>query len=175
MTTRFEDFADTLTDDARDTLYGTVPVLIAWIGGADGALDAAELDAAIDELIEGARILGPSFRRSASAEDAFARIPDMVRHPDRLEFHGHLVRLRDIVREMPADLAAEFRAFVLHLALHLARASGGFLGLGEPINEDERMVITRIVSALEIPVDDPRVRASLGLEAMDATEDEAAD
>jgi hypothetical protein len=102
-----------------------------------------------------------------AAEEAFARIPEMVRAPDKLEFHGHLMRLRDIVRGMPDDLAGEFRAFVLHLGLHIARASGSFLGLGDPINEDERLVLTRIVHALDIPVSDRRVRASLRLDGGD--------
>lgn len=167
MTTRFEQFADGLSERERETLFATVPVLIAWIGGADGVFDAAELDAAIDELIAGSTVLGDRFRHSMAAEEAFARIPEMVRAPDKLEFHGHLMRLRDIVREMPEDLAGEFRAFVLHLGLHIARASGSFLGLGDPINEDERLVLTRIVHALDIPVRDPRVRAALRLDGDD--------
>lgn len=167
MTTRFEKFAEGLSDRERETLFATVPVLIAWIGGADGVFDGAELDAAIDELIAGSNVLGPAFRHSMSAEEAFAQIPEMVRAPDKLEFHGHLMRLRDIVRAMPDELAEDFRAFVLHLALHIARASGSFLGFGDPINDDERMVITRIVHALEIPVRDRRVRASLRLDGGD--------
>jgi hypothetical protein len=71
------------------------------------------------------------------------------------------------VRLMPDDLAEEFRAFVLHLGLHIARASGSFLGLGDPINEDERLVLTRIVHALDISVRDRRVRASLRLDGDD--------
>lgn len=164
MTTRFEAFAAELDARERETLLSTVPVLIAWIGGADGVFDGAELDAAIDELIASSDHLGPAFRHSMAAEEAFARIPEMVRAPDKLEFHGHLMRLRDVVRQMPEDLAIEFRAFVLHLALHIARASGSFLGLGNPINEDERLVLLRIVNALEIPVRDRGTRASLGLD-----------
>lgn len=164
MTTHFERFAERLSDDERETLFATVPVLIAWVVGADGVFDRAELDAAIDELIAGNDQLGASFRHSVAAEDAFAKIPEMVRNPDRLEFHGHLMRVRDIVRLMPAALAEEFRAFVLRLVLHLARASGSFLGLGDPISDDERAVIVRIVHALEIPVLDSSLRVSLGLE-----------
>lgn len=165
MTTRFEAFAETLSERERDALLATVPMLIARIVGADGAFDAAEMDAAVDELIAGAETLGPAFRRSDAAEAAFARIGEMVEHPDRLEFHGHLMVLRDAVRAMPEDMAREFRAFVLRLSLHLAGASGSFLGLGNPINDDERAAIARIVHALEIPIEDARVAKLLGLAA----------
>lgn len=164
MTTRFEQFAETLPERERDALLATVPMLIARIVGADGTFDAAEMDAAVDELIAGSEVLGPAFRRSEAAEAAFARIGEMVEHPDRLEFHGHLMLLRDAVNKMPDDMAQAFRAFVLHLALHLAGASGSFLGLGNPINDDERAAITRIVRALEIPVENPRIARLLGLQ-----------
>lgn len=164
MPTPFEHFSERLTERERETLFSTVPVLIAWIAGADGALDRRELAAAIDELIAGHDQLGASFRYSPPAEAAFARIADMIREPDRLEFHGHLMRVRDIVRLMPEALADEFRAFVLRLVLHLARASGSFLGFGDPISDEERAVITRIVHALEIPVRDESLRAALGLD-----------
>lgn len=163
MTTRFEAFAETLSDRERDALLATVPMLIARIAGADGTFDAAEMDAAVDELIAGAETLGPAFRRSAAAEEAFARIGEMVEHPDKLEFHGHLMLLRDVVHAMPDDMAAEFKRFVLHLALHLAGASGSYFGFGNPINDDERAAIVRIVHALEIPVDDPKAARLLGI------------
>lgn len=164
MPTRFEDFAETLPPRERDALYATVPMLIARIGGADGSFDGAEMMAGVDELIAAHDTLGRAFRHSPAAEEAFARITEMAANPDPLEFHGHLMLVRDALRAMPDELAGEFRAFVLRLALHLAGASGSFLGITDPIDDDERAALARVVRALEIPVDD-RLGRYLGLVA----------
>lgn len=162
MPTRFEEFAETLPDSQRDALYATVPMLIARIGGADGDFDGAEMVAAVDGLITAHDSLGRSFRHAPAAEEAFARIAELAAKPDPLEFHGHLMRVRDALRAMPPELADGFRAIVLRVALHVAGASGSFLGITDPISDDERAALVRVIRTLEIPVDD-RLGRHLGI------------
>lgn len=156
--TTFADFAETLTDDQRDTLYGSIPMIIAMVVGADGEFDELEVGAAVDEMFEAGEKLGPEFHWSTSAQAAFERISPMARNPAEAGFHGRLLQLRDVLRTMPDDLRKRYEDFVLGMAVRLAAASGGFLWFGRPISAEEKIALRKIVIALGIKVENQALR-----------------
>ncbi|MBI2394758.1 MAG: hypothetical protein HYV09_34635 [Deltaproteobacteria bacterium] len=161
--TTFAEFAETLSDDDRDTLFASVPMIIALVVGADGEFDVIEVGAAVDEMFRAGDELGPDFHWSSSAQAAFERISPMARERQATNFHGRLLQLRDVLRQAPPDLRKRYHDFVLGMAVRLAAASGGFLWFGRPISEEETIALRRIVIALGIQVEDERLRALLEL------------
>lgn len=159
--TTFAEFAETLTDDERDTLYASIPMIIAMVVGADGEFDEIEVGAAVDAMFEAGEKLGPEFHWSSSAQAAFERISPMARDPKEAGFHGRLLSLRDVLRQMPAELRKRYEDFVVDMAVRLAAASGGFLWFGRPISEEEKIALRKIVIALGIKIENEALREFL--------------
>ncbi|MCC6649244.1 MAG: hypothetical protein IT374_27200 [Polyangiaceae bacterium] len=162
MTTPLEAATAALPDHHRDALFGAIPTLIAAVAGADREFDDAEMLAVVDELLASERTLGAAFRHSPAAEAAFDALSRRAREGDRLELASALARIRPALAELPDELADLFRRFVKRMALHIASASGGFLGFGDPISDEERAVLHRLVIALDLPLEDAE-RASFGM------------
>ena len=154
MTTPLEAAAAALPDDQRDALLGASPTLIAAVAGADREFDDAEMLAVVDELLASETELGAAFRHSPAAEAAFDVLSKRAREGDKLELASALARIRPALAALPEAEAATFRAFVKKMAVHIASASGGFLGFGDPISEEEHAVLHRLVIALDLPLDD---------------------
>lgn len=152
--TPLEEATNALPDDQRDALFGAVPTLIAAVAGADRVFDDAEMLAVVDELLASETELGASFRHSPAAEAAFDVLSKRAREGDKLELASALARIRPGLNALPTEHAETFRKFVKRMALHIASASGGFLGFGDPISEDEHAVLHRLVIALDLTLDD---------------------
>lgn len=163
MTTPLEAATAALPEHHRDALFGAIPTLIAAVAGADREFDDAEMLAVVDELLASEVELGASFRRSPAAEAAFDLLSKRAREGDRLELASALARIRPALHELPDDEARVFRRFVKRMAVHIASASGSFLGFGDPISDDERAVLHRLVIALDLTLDDDE-RASFGMQ-----------
>lgn len=159
--TTFAEFAETLNDEDRDTLFASIPMIIAMVVGADGEFDVIEVGAAVDAMFEAGEKLGTEFHWSSSAQAAFERISPMAREPGEAGFHGRLLQLRDVLRQMPPELRKRYEDFVLDMAVRLAAASGGFLWFGRPISEEEKIALRKIVIALGIRVENPALREFL--------------
>lgn len=154
----FAEFAEPLAEDERDTLFASIPMIIAMVAGADGEFDELEVGAAVDAMFEAGETLGEEFHWSASAQAAFERISPMARNPGDAGFHGRLLQLRDVLRQMPADLRKKYNDFVLGMALKIAMASGGFLWFGRPISEAEKVALRKIIIALDIKIEHEGLR-----------------
>lgn len=159
--TTFAEFAETITEDERDTLFASIPMIIAMVVGADGEFDELEVGQAVDEMFEAGEKLGTEFHWSSSAQAAFERISPMARNPGEAGFHGRLLNLRDVLRKMPVDLRKQYEDFVLGMSLRLAAASGGFLWFGRPISEEEKIALRKIIIALGIKVENEMLREFL--------------
>jgi len=159
--TTFAEFAATLSEDERDTLFASIPMLIAMIVGADGEFDAIEVGAAVEEMFAAGAVLGEEFHWSTSAQAAFERISPLARDQKEAGFHAYLLRLRDVVRKMPPALRTRYDEFVLGMSVRLAAASGGFLWFGRPISESEKIMLRRIVIGLGMNVQDEALRELL--------------
>lgn len=157
----FAEFAKGLSEEDRDTLFASIPMIIAMLVGADGEFDAIEVGAAVDEMFAAGAVLGEEFHWSSSAQAAFERISPMARNQREAGFHGYLLALRDVLRQMPTELREKYQDFVLGMAVRLAAASGGFLWFGRPISEEEKIMLRRIVIALEMNVQDEALRELL--------------
>ena len=157
----FAEFAQTLAEDERDTLFASIPMIIAMIVGADGEFDALEVGAAVEEMFAAGAVLGEEFHWSTSAQAAFERISPLAREQREAWFHPYLLRLRDVLRQMPPELRTRYDEFVLGMAVRLAAASGGFLWFGRPISESEKIMLRRVVIALGMNVQDEALRELL--------------
>lgn len=157
----FAEFAETLSDEDRDTLFASIPMIVAMVVGADGELDELEIGQAVDEMFAAGEHLSTEFHWSASAQAAFERISPMARNPQEAGFHGRLLQLRDVLRQMPAELRERYHQFVLGMAVRLAAASGGFLWFGRPISDEEKIALRKIIIALGIEVKHEGLRAFL--------------
>lgn len=152
--TALEEAAAALPDEQRDALFSAIPTLIAAVAGADREFDDAEMLAVVDELLASETELGASFRHSPAAEAAFDVLSKRAREGDKLELASALARMRPALHALPAEQADVFRRFVKRMAVHIASASGGFFGFGDPISEEEHAVLHRLVIALDLPLDD---------------------
>lgn len=157
----FAEFAETLSDEERDTLFASIPMIIAMIVGADGEFDAIEVGAAVDEMFAAGAILGEEFHWSKYAQAAFERISPLARNQKEAGFHAYLLNLRDVLRKLPPELRSRYDEFVLGMAVRLAAASGGFLWFGRAISESEKIMLRRIVIALGLNVQDEALRELL--------------
>jgi hypothetical protein len=147
--TTFVEHASTLPPEDRDTLLGSIPLLIAVVVGADREFDEVEMGAAVDELLSTVTTLGDEFRHSEAAEREFDRLSARAREGEP-ELAGRLAELGRVVGELPVELRDRYRAFVKSMCLRLASASGGFFGFVDPISEDEKIMLHKIVAALGI-------------------------
>jgi hypothetical protein len=157
----FAGFADLLDEEHRAAFLGSIPLLIAMVVGADEVFDELEMEAAVDALITAEQALGPEFRQSPEAQAAFDRLSANARERDPLFFASQLSRLGAVVRELPPELAAPYRAFIHDMCLHLAKASGGFFWFGSAISEEEKVTLRRIAAAIGVrfPEIDEELRA----------------
>jgi len=146
----YELFADSLPDEERDALLGSIPVIIAMIAGADQQFQEEEVGAAIDQLLATVTALGPEFRYSGPAQREFDVISRRVRHELHDDLSPRLVLLRSAVRKMPPELRERYKHFVEQTCVSIATASGGFLGFGNPISEQEAIAMRKIAAALEL-------------------------
>ncbi len=163
MTTALEAATAALPEEHRDALLGAVPTLIAAVAGADREFDDAEMLAVVDALIASEVELGGAFRRSPAAEAAFDSLSKRAREGDRLELASALARIRPALALLPDEPALVFRTFVKKMAVRIASASGSFFGFGDPISEEERAVLHRLVIALDLSLDDGE-RAAFGMQ-----------
>lgn len=146
----YELFADSLPEDERDTLLGSIPLIIAMVAGADRQFQEEEVGAAIDQLLATVKELGPEFRYSGPAQREFDVISRRVRHEIDDDMSPRLVLLRSAVRKMPPDLRERYKHFVEQTCVAIATASGGFLGFGNPISEQEAIAMRKIAAALDL-------------------------
>lgn len=121
------------------TLVHLVPLLhVAWI---DGSVSAAERAG----ILEAARLRGveessPAYRQLLGWLD---------KKPLDGFFEDSLRLIGDLLSAMPDDARAKARTTLLAFALAIAEASGGILGLGPKVSDEERSVIDRIAREIE--------------------------
>lgn len=146
----YELYADSLPEDERDALLGSIPLIIAMVAGADRQFQEEEVSAAIDQLLATVHVLGPEFRYSGPAQREFDVIARRVRHELHDDPSPRLVLLRSAVRKMPPALRERYQQFVERTCVAIATASGGFLGFGNPISEQEAIAMRKISAALDL-------------------------
>lgn len=150
MSTDFETFANTLNEEDKTTLLGSVTFVLDVVARADHTVDRKE-SAAIDQLRQtaGAR-LGAAFAAPASQFEEAGKAAAHFEWPS----HPYLKRLGAIVRKMPAPTKTAYGNVLLDLMLGVAGASGGVLSFGKKLSDHERYAVNRVVAALDLTVDD---------------------
>lgn len=145
-----EDFAATLNDEDRTTLFGSVTFVLDVVARADHAVDKKETSA-IEQLREGVRsTLGAGFAAPA------AQFPEALKAAAHFEWPStpYLRQLGSIARKMPAATKTRFCNTLMDLMLGVAGASGGVLSFGKKLSDHERYAINRVIAALDITLDD---------------------
>lgn len=157
MGTEVETYAATLSEEDRHLLESSVGFLLRVVASADSVVDKKELSALARAKDLAHQRLGPSF----AAEDlpeaiTAAASPDWPQSP-------YIRKVSAIVRKLPTDARKVYDRSMLELALTVAGASGGgILGLGSKLSPDEKYVIRRVISALDVTIEDEPTRVSLG-------------
>ncbi len=121
------------------TLVHLVPLLhVAWI---DGSVSPAERAG----ILEAARLRG--------VEEATPAHRQLVSWLDKKPLDGFfedtLRLIGNLLSAMPDEDRARARTTLLAFALAIAEASGGILGLGRKVSDEERAVIDRIAREME--------------------------
>jgi hypothetical protein len=136
-------------------IYSPFWVFVA-VAGADGKMDAKEVDA-LHAVLEGAEAGGSQLLSdvlAACAEDPEAAF-DAFRTDGRTVDDG-LAQVRQVLdRELGEDRALDFKRGLLSLGVHFAQASGGgMLGFGSKVSPEERSSLALLVGFLGLPAEE---------------------
>ncbi|MEM6965313.1 MAG: hypothetical protein AAF573_11140 [Bacteroidota bacterium] len=137
-----------LNEEERQELYDAIPVITVLIAGADGDIDDDEL--AQSEKITKIR----SFSGSESMQSFYEKVGEdyserlqrwlKVVSKDTAErtadLSARLEKLNPILAKLDPEWGAEMYKSFTSFAKHVAKASGGFLGIGS-INKEEAELI----------------------------------
>ncbi len=155
MGTPVESFAASLPEDERKLLHGSIAFAFAVVASADSVVDKKEQQV-VTKLREVARErLGADF----AAED-----PEAAKLASNFDWpqSAHVRKLAGILKRMPKDARVTYDQFIVELAVSIATASGGVLGFGEKLSNDEKYSIRRLISALDVQVEDADAKKRLG-------------
>jgi hypothetical protein len=158
------EFSETLSDEERRALGSALFTVLFLVSGADGTSTRGEVTA-LERAVAGLdAAFGEGHARALDLSPAaFSRA---MREAEGLGFHllrSELTVARGVLDRMPRPLRDRYEAYLLDACLQVAEASGGFLGLGSRINEDERLMIGEIVRTLGLRVTDAAAREKLGM------------
>jgi uncharacterized tellurite resistance protein B-like protein len=132
-----ERFLDDGMDVEAVAALGLIPlVMVAW---ADGAVSEKERAAILSAAEQ--RGLGAGTRSHALLSDWLGQRPSA----QAIEHWQHFVTTA--FRDLSPEEREQLRNGVLRLAEDVARATGGFLGLGSKISTEEQAVLDRIAQA----------------------------
>lgn len=124
-------------------LYIVPLVQVAW---ASGSVTPGEREIVLDA----ASILG-----IATGNRVYARLTEWLQERPDQEFFDRTLRvIREIMRTLPPEKSESGKFGLVTFCKSVAAASGGILGLGNKISSDERAVIERIASELELAHED---------------------
>lgn len=153
-----EAFAASLSEDDRRHLHGSIAFALRVVASADSEVDKRELAIAEHWRASARERLGEAF---AAPEGAY---PEAMAAAADFEWpqSAYVRRVRAVIATMPADAKSTYQRFVVELALAVASASGGFLGMGQKVSGEERYSIRRLIAGFGIEVEDADERARLG-------------
>ena len=159
-----EAFSETLSNEERRALGSALFTLLFLVSGADGTATRGEV-AALERALAGLdAAFGEGHARALDMSPAaFARA---MHEAEGLGFHllrSELTVARGVLERMPRALRDRYEDYLVQACLQVAEASGGFLGFGSKINEDERLMIGEIARTLGLRVTDPGAREKLGM------------
>jgi hypothetical protein len=167
----FDDFINSLTEEER-VLFFFVPNFVRGnVAGVDGNLDKKEIAAMMDSAVESVSI-DDSYERTletyAPQMAAFEtkQMIEMGNNPDAYVtlFEDLTKRFGEILNRAPGGLQAKVRDSLVRSLVTVAEASGGgFMGMGDKIDQSERNIIKVILGNVGIQVTDPAIRKKLKL------------
>jgi uncharacterized tellurite resistance protein B-like protein len=135
------------SEDSRDLehLACAAPFVFLLVAAADGSIDKKELKRFSGLMAEEEYgILAAVMSQAGwSMEQLLAACKQRLQDPV-----NELMELGQVIdRRLPADTAVQFKSALLKLGHAIAQASGGLLGFGKKIDNDEATMLTLIIAA----------------------------
>ena len=150
-----------LSHDEQELMFDAIPLITIYIAGADGNIDQEEKEWA--EKITKIR----SYSYHESLQPYYTALTD--RYSDKVSqlFHElpkevdertaaiseKLSGLNSILAKMDVNLAARFYKTFVSFAKHVAKASGGFLGIGSISRAESQLIGMDMITPIVIEED----------------------
>jgi tellurite resistance protein len=125
----------------RSTISLLHLVPLAQVAWADGSVSSRERE----QMMEIARMRG--IAEGSDADKQLARLLD--KQPSEEFFSQSLRVIRAVMHSLPTDQQENARRDLVAFSICIASASGGILGLGDKVSDEERAMITQIARSLE--------------------------
>ncbi len=149
---------DGLNTDEQSSMLDAIPLVTILIAGADGDIDHQELEWA--EKVTKIR----SYSYHESLRDFYLKVGET--YGERLNqmlsdfpketsarteaISALLAKLNDILAKLDPNLARRYHKSLLSFAKHVAKASGGFLGMGSISREEEALLGLEMIHPIEL-------------------------
>jgi hypothetical protein len=131
------------------------PFLVFFlIAAADGVVETKELRSLAKVLARSAQYQSDLLHRLIT--NSVAHVPDFIQRlaSGDVDYLQELSKVRDIVdgRFSPSE-AKGFKIALIALARDIAEASGGIVGFGDKISDEEKMALAAIIVCLQVALD----------------------
>ena len=146
-----------LSQEEQQAMVDAVPLITLLIAGADGNIDSAELEwskklteirsytTADDHTESYYQMVGESFEGRING--LLLELPDDQKARE-VEITNRLSALNDILPKLEANLGQHFHKSFVSFAQHVAKASGGFLGMGSISKEEAELISLPMIQPL---------------------------
>lgn len=151
-----------LPDDELQELYDAIPVITLLIAGADGEIDADELEQSekITKIrgFSGGEIMQDFYDKVG--EDYHERLKRWLKVVPKdtaertAELSSRVEKLNPILAKLTPELGAEMYKSLTSFAMHVAKASGGFLGFGSVNKEEAELVDLPMLTPIVVADDE---------------------
>ena len=150
-----------LSEEQKDLMYDAIPLITIYIAGADGKID--EKEAAWAKKVTEIR----SYAHHESLQEFYTNLGKIYsdrfnRYNDSLPsdiaartaaIEEKLAGLNKILPSLDVNFAARYYKGLLSFATHVAKASGGFLGIGSISRDEEKLMTLDIITPITFEED----------------------
>jgi hypothetical protein len=150
-----------LSEEQKDLMYDAIPLITIYIAGADGKIDAQE--AAWAKKVTEIR----SYAHHESLQEFYTNLGGT--YSDRFNKYNEalpsditartvaieekLAGLNKILPLLDVNFAARYYKGLLSFAKHVAKASGGFLGIASISRDEEKLMTLDVITPIEFEED----------------------
>ncbi len=136
-----------------DELALAPTICFYMVASADGSIDKKEAKWFLVEVMRLTTHSNPLVRQVFEAtSQRFESFVQTISQAPTLSL-VRLVRCRRLAEQSHPEHAIEFCQVLFDMAVSIARASGGFLGMGSPISKLEHQALTVIATSLGVSVE----------------------
>ena len=155
------DLEEILSNEELRTLQLAPFWVFSSIAGADGKIDEKEKKAFSKELKDSSLYKNPLTKAILTTlnNEMDTLLTDLSSDPRNIE--EGIRSVREIAEKADEKGAVLFCEDLFALGIRIADASGGFLGLGDKISEDEWKILEKVASWLDVDIEKLMTRGAL--------------